>query len=586
MIVTDFYTVDYSGTALYGTFSLGEISTTENGGSQGWSYTLDNTDPAVQALGVGDTLIETFTINVENDNGGFSSQSVTVTINGASDEVIITSGPQSGAVTEDDAAANVATGAVIFSDTDDVTDFYTADYSGTALYGTFSLGEISTTENGGSQGWSYTLDNTDPAVQALGVGDTLIETFTINVENDNGGFSSQSVTVTINGASDEVIITSGPQSGAVTEDDAAANVATGAVIFSDTDVVTDFYTADYSGTALYGTFSLGEISTTENGGSQGWSYTLDNTDPAVQALGVGDTLIETFTINVENDNGGFSSQSVTVTINGASDEVIITSGPQSGAVTEDDAAANVATGAVIFSDTDDVTDFYTADYSGTALYGTFSLGEISTTENGGSQGWSYTLDNTDPAVQALGVGDTLIETFTINVENDNGGFSSQSVTVTINGASDEVIITSGPQSGAVTEDDAAANVATGAVIFSDTDVVTDFYTADYSGTALYGTFSLGEISTTENGGSQGWSYTLDNTDPAVQALGVGDTLIETFTINVENDNGGFSSQSVTVTINGASDEVIITSEPSEWRCHRRRCRGQRGHRRGDLQRYR
>ena len=420
----------------------------------------------------------------------------------------------------------MATGAVIFSDTDEVTDEYTADYSGTALYGNFSLGEISATENGGSQGWSYTLNNANPDVQALGVGDTLIETFTINVENGNGGFSSQSVTVTINGASDEILITSEPQAGDVTEDDDTDNVATGAVIFSDTDEVTDEYTADYSGTALYGNFSLGEISATENGGSQGWSYTLNNANPDVQALGVGDTFIETFTINVENGNGGFSSQSVTVTINGASDEILITSEPQAGDVTEDDDTDNVATGAVIFSDTDEVTDEYTADYSGTALYGNFSLGEISATENGGSQGWSYTLNNANPDVQALGVGDTLIETFTINVENGNGGFSSQSVTVTINGASDEILITSEPQAGDVTEDDDTDNVATGAVIFSDTDEVTDEYTADYSGTALYGNFSLGEISATENGGSQGWSYTLNNANPDVQALGVGNTLIK------------------------------------------------------------
>ena len=51
-----------------------------------------------------------------------------------------------------------------------------------------------------------------------------------------------------------------------------------------------------------------------------------------------------------------------------------------------------------------------------------------------------------------------------------------------------------------------------------------------------------------------WTYTLDNSNAAVQALNVGQTLTDTFTVTTVDG----TAQLVTVTINGANDAAVIT----------------------------
>ena len=60
--------------------------------------------------------------------------------------------------------------------------------------------------------------------------------------------------------------------------------------------------------------------------------------------------------------------------------------------------------------------------------------------------WTYTLDNNNPAVQALNVGQTLTDTFTVTTVDG----TAQLVTITINGANDAAVIT-GPVTGTVLE---------------------------------------------------------------------------------------------------------------------------------------
>src|SRR5690606_24466978 len=48
-------------------------------------------------------------------------------------------------------------------------------------------------------------------------------------------------------------------------------------------------------------------------------------------------------------------------------------------------------------------------------------------------------------------------------------------------------------------------------------------------------------------------YSLDNTDPAVQALKQGETLTEVFSYTVTDGEGGNDTAALTITINGAND---------------------------------
>ena len=51
-----------------------------------------------------------------------------------------------------------------------------------------------------------------------------------------------------------------------------------------------------------------------------------------------------------------------------------------------------------------------------------------------------------------------------------------------------------------------------------------------------------------------WTYTLNDANSAVQALNVGDTLTDTFTVTTVDG----TPQVVTVTINGTNDAAIIS----------------------------
>jgi VCBS repeat-containing protein len=50
-----------------------------------------------------------------------------------------------------------------------------------------------------------------------------------------------------------------------------------------------------------------------------------------------------------------------------------------------------------------------------------------------------------------------------------------------------------------------------------------------------------------------YTYNLTNSDPAVQALGAGETLTETFDYVVSDGNGGSDTATLTITINGQND---------------------------------
>ena len=127
-----------------------------------------------------------------------------------------------------------------------------------------------------------------------------------------------------------------------------------------------------------------------------------------QYLNDGETATDTFTYTVDDGKGGTDTATVTVTINGVNDAAVI-SGDTVGSVIEataDEPGSPSATGILAAADVDNDDGFQAVSDQSSALgYGTYSIGE--------DGAWTYTLDNGNAAVDALGDGETLTDSFTV-----------------------------------------------------------------------------------------------------------------------------------------------------------------------------
>ena len=119
-----------------------------------------------------------------------------------------------------------------------------------------------------------------------------------------------------------------------------------------------------------------------------------------------------------------------------------------------------------------------ASSAGDNGYGDFALS---------SGTWTYLLNNAHAAVQALDVGEALTDTYTFTATDG----STQTVTVTINGAEDTAVI-GGTSTGTVSED--GTLTANGSLTISDVDTsdnpVSFNDRASTLGVNAYGTFEL------------------------------------------------------------------------------------------------
>lgn len=554
----------------------------------GYSYILNNFNSSVNALAVGETLTEKFTYTTKDADGSLSHETtLTITINGANDAPTITSGVQRATVTED---ANTtpsttdlltATGTITYSDVD-LTDSHTASFApsaGNATHlGTFVLGDVtgeSPLTATGSIGWTYTLNN--DAGQYLALGQTVNEVYTVTVSDGHGGTNTQNVTISIAGTNDVPTITSAAQAGTVTEDanttpsTTDSQTATGTVSFSDVDLIDTHaatFTAAAGNTTHLGTFALAAVTgetPSNQTGSVGWTYTLNNT--AAQYLAVGQTVTEVYTVKVDDGHGGTATQDVTVTLTGTNDVPVVTATDVTGGVTELVTAAGNLTdsGTISFSDVD-LTDVHSV---GTVTPSAGALGTLTAnvtqdstgTGTGGVVTWGYSVAAS--AAEYLAAGQTKVETFTFTLSDGHGGTVDRTVSVTLTGSNDKPTITSSAQAGTVTEDAGTtpsttdSMTAAGAVSFSDVDLI-DVHTATYAAaagnTTALGTFALAAVTgeTPENQtGSVAWTYTLNNT--AAQYLAAGQTVNEVYTVTVSDGHGGTVSQDVTVSIVGTAD---------------------------------
>ena len=144
------------------------------------------------------------------------------------------------------------------------------------------------------------------------------------------------------------------------------------------------------------------------------SYSYDP-NGAFEGLDGGETATDTFSYSISDGQGGTATATVTITINGANDAPVAID--NAGSVTEEGPLTD--TGNVITdndgtgADSDpDGEPLYVTNVNGTAVSGSTTIvgfyGTLVIAPNGS---YTYTLDNSNPTVQALQNGETLAENF-------------------------------------------------------------------------------------------------------------------------------------------------------------------------------
>ncbi len=484
--------------------TLGTLTDSTNGvtGSDGWSFSAQ--DKSFDYLAAGQQVTLTYTVQVDDHNGGVVTTPVTVTINGADDAPVITSGAQSGAITEvanttgSTTPPDTASGTVTFTDPD-LSDTHAVTITGvqtsgataglpsnTTLLTWLTLGTLTDSTNGvtGSDGWSFSAQ--DKSFDYLAAGQQVMLTYTVQVDDHHGGVVTTPVTITINGADDAPVITSGAQSGGITElanttgSTTPPDTASGTVTFTDPDL-SDTHAVTITGVQTSGAtlglptnatlltwLTLGTLTDSTNGvtGSDGWNFSAQ--DKSFDYLAAGQQVTLTYTVQVDDHHGGVVTTPVTITITGTDDAPVITSGAQSGAITEvanttgSTTPPDTASGTVTFTDAD-LSDTHTVTVTGVTTTGVASglptnatlltwltLGTLTDSTNGvtGSDGWSFSAQ--DKSFDYLAAGQQVTLTYGIQIADNHGGTTTTSVAVIITGTNDAPAITFAPSGGGST----------------------------------------------------------------------------------------------------------------------------------------
>ncbi|MGD1926621.1 MAG: Ig-like domain-containing protein, partial [Paracoccaceae bacterium] len=255
---------------------------------------------------------------------------------------------------------------------------------------------------------------------------------------------------------------------------------------------------------------------------------------AFDALGQGDTAIDTFTYTVTDGNGGTDTETVSVTVTGGNEGP--TANPDVADVGEDDTAPTVIDLTGNDSDPDGSDDLEIAAIDDTGTLGTVVV-------NADNDTVSY-----DPngAFESLAAGETAIDTFTYTVTDGNGATDTETVSVTVTGANDLPVAVADTLT--TSSSDTVSAVLTGND--SDPDGSDDLEIAAIDDTGTLGTVTV-------NADNDSVTY-----DPngAFDALGQGDTAIDTFTYTVTDGNGGTDTETVSIIVGGENDLPVAVDD--------------------------
>ena len=551
----------------YGTVTL----TFDKDGNCTYTYTTDGAK-LPDHLTEGKTLPDSFIIYVRDEHGEEVEQEITVTINGTNHGPEVVPGEHVLNVAEDVAVSQEGSLSELIKDDEGISNLhFSINGKGTVVEGQYGTLHI----DPATGKYIYTLNNADPTVQGLDAkSENIKDTFTITVTDKHGETTTVDVTVNVKGTNDAPELTLGKVL-SVREGDADA-VGDTAVGFdkdiADQGHLTYSFGEDADGNPItkvpteYGTFTIDPT-------TGAYTFTLDNTSETVLKMAAGRLYETSIMVTVTDTSGLSATKELVVNIEGTNTAPVITSGEHGVIIANpdpllEDGGVSKVTGQVTareYDEGDHVVAFKFVNDKGelvdslTGKYGTISIDK--------DGNYTYTFNNGQ--AQHLGAGERTTEHFNV-VAVDNYGAQTTTpsdLQIQIQGTNDAPVITSPTPVLNLTELASGQAEITGTITFNDADKKADgtFYDTH--------TFSVrpAGAAETENGASAegkygtltidehgNYKYTLTS-----DALGEGDNYAETFTVTVDDGNGGKATQTITVNLTGTNDAPVITESHTD-----------------------
>ncbi|SOZ38693.1 VCBS domain-containing protein [Cupriavidus neocaledonicus] len=529
---------------------VGQYGTLQINADGSYSYTLDNGNPLVQSLRLGDHVDESFAYSV-TDGQASAASTLNIRINGANDAAIITaSASEDTAVSEAGGVANATAGDASASGTLAVSDADAGEAHFAAVPPDSLVGQYGTfTFNSTTGAWTYTLDNSK--ADALIAGQQAGDALTVWSADQT---AQQTITVNITGTNDVATITaSASEDTAVTEAGGVANATAGDASASGTLTVSDADAGEAHFAAVPPDSLVGQYGTfTFNTTTGAWTYTLDN--GKADALTAGQQVSDALTVWSADQT---AQQTITVNITGTNDVATITaSASEDTAVTEAGGVANATAGDASASGTLTVADVDSGEAHFAAVPPDSLVGQYGTfTFNTTTGAWTYTLDTGKADV--LTAGQQASDALTVWSADQT---AQQTVTVNITGTNDAAIITaSASEDTAVTEAGGVANATAGDASASGTLTVSDADAGEAHFAAVPPDSLVGQYGTfTFNSTTGAWTYTLDNSK--ADALTAGQQASDALTVWSADQT---AQQTITVNITGTNDAATVTASASE-----------------------
>ena len=495
-------------------------ATHEATGTVTWTASIPDQD--LDFLAQGETLTATYNVKVSDNHGGSTTEQVTVTFDGADDAPVIASADKTESVAlQVGGGTETASGVVHFTDVDlndrpsgsaSVASISYTDANGQPL--TLTSGEVSAIEgaflvspaagstNNGAVDWSFSL--ADSQLTFLAAGQTVTLTETITVDDHNGGTDTSTETVTIAGPNHPPQVTSAAETVEVVEGQSFVPppnlVVNGGFETYSYDSQSNVYTIpDWTfsnflyppsvtqpahGGSVAGAFAtfpatnLGTLSQAI-GDQAGATYKIDlfaiptgaSTGNTIKIQWDGTTVLAQSNVaSIASLNPTSASQYVeyTADVTGTgSDLLAIVLGTGYYWNVDDISVTQVTTpgtehqaGAITFTDAD-LGDSHTVTVTpgGSGYLGTFNTTTVDSTGTGsGTVDWSFSV--ADSALASVAAQQTVVQTYTVSIDDHHGGVAQQNVTVDLFNPDHAPNIVMGSTSGAIHSNGDAAVTTT------------------------------------------------------------------------------------------------------------------------------